>query len=292
MRSLSVSFAAFLFAASLAGCAGLTADKTPRQPATDSGATVGEARGSTSTVLSVNKPPRFTLSSPLKDNIIHDAAAHSSLRGPQQGLRTASSRALSKGKLDYASVLELAMNGNHDAEFELGAMFHDGDGVGRDFGKALEWYRKAASAGNRQAAFNLGLMLQNGEGAGADPDAARNWFIRASDAGDARGALQLGTMAYAEKDYSKALSYFLKSAGQGLADAQMNVGIMHIRGEGVPSQDLVGGYAWLTLSKEGGNQRAAAMLDGLSGKMTEEQKMEGKAKAQELGAEVNEAVGD
>lgn len=230
MRSLSVSFAAFLLAASLAGCAGRTVDKTPRQPATDSGATAG--------------------------------------------------------KLDYARVMELARNGNHDAEFELGAMFHDGDGVGRDFGKALEWYKKAASAGNRQAAFNLGLMFQNGEGTGADPDAAREWFIRASDAGDARAALQLGTMAYAAKDYSKALLYFLKSAGQGLADAQMNVGIMHIRGEGVPSQDLAVGYAWLTLSKAGGNQRAAAMLDNLSGKTTEEQRMEGEAKAQELRAEM------
>lgn len=230
MRSPSVSLAAFLLAASLAGCAGRTADKTPRQPATDSGATTG--------------------------------------------------------KLDYASVMELALNGNHDAEFELGAMFHDGDGVGRDFGKAIEWYTKAASADNRQAAFNLGLMLQNGEGTGADPDAARNWFIRASDAGDARAALQLGTMAYASKDYSRALPYFLKSAWQGLADAQMNVGIMHIRGEGVSAQDIVEGYAWLTIAKEAGDARAAAMLASLSYKMTEKQKMEGGTRAQELKIEM------
>lgn len=227
---------------------------------------------------------RFTLVAAIVPVMLVSACARPPSAKPPAQPSTASGAAIEK--LDYSQVLELALNGNHDAEFELGAMFHDGDGVGRDFGKALEWYRKAAASGNRQAAFNLGLMFKNGEGTIVDSDAARSWFIRASDAGDARAALQLGTMAYAAKNYSKALPYFLKAARQGFAEAQMNVGIMHIRSEGVSAQDVVEGYAWLTIAKDGGYARAAAMLESLSEKMTENQKMKGGTRAAELRKEM------
>lgn len=188
--------------------------------------------------------------------------------------------------LSYDLVLDLAKNGNHEAEFELGAMFHDGDGVEQSYARALEWYRKSAAAGNRQAAFNLGMMIKDGEGVSADAAAARSWFVRASDAGDVRAALQLGTIAYAEKDFSKALPYFLKAAKGGLAEAQLNAGVMEIRAEGVPAQDVVEGYAWLTLASEGGNTRAASMLESLSAKMTEEQRTKADARLGELKTEI------
>ncbi|NOS66855.1 MAG: sel1 repeat family protein [Candidatus Peribacteraceae bacterium] len=188
--------------------------------------------------------------------------------------------------LSYDLVLDLAKEGNHDAEFELGAMFHDGDGVEQDYAQALPWYRKAANAGNRQAMFNLGMMYKNGEGVSADPAAARGWFVRASDAGDVRAAQQLGTMAYEAKDFAKALQYFLKAAKGELPEAQLNAGVMYVRGEGVPAQDVIEGYAWLTLAKENGNARAASMLESLLEKMTAEEKTAGEARLEAVRKEI------
>jgi TPR repeat protein len=188
-------------------------------------------------------------------------------------------------KLSYDDVLARANDGDHYAEFELGAMYHDGDGVDQDYAQSLSWFKKAAQGGNRQAAFNLGLMYKNGEGTKEDMTAARGWFIRASDAGDVRAALQLGTMAYVEKDYAKARDYFLKAAKGGLAEGEMNAGVLYIRGEGV-SQDFVEGYAWLKIAKEAGNARASSLFETLKAQITSEQITKGDARAEELKKEI------
>ncbi len=184
----------------------------------------------------------------------------------------------------------MALNENHDAEFELGAMFHDGDGIDQDYAKALEWYTKAAQAGNRQAAFNLALMYRNGEGTSVNLDAAHGWFVRASDAGDVRAAFHLGQMSYtgqgATQDFEKALQYYLKSARGGFADAQMNAGVMYVRGEGVPKQDVINAYAWLKIASENGSTRAASLLTSLNAQLTEQQKTEGEARMVELKKEI------
>lgn len=186
-------------------------------------------------------------------------------------------------------VLEEAQKGNEHYQFELGAMYHDGDGVGRDFAQAINWYRKAAEQGNRMAAFNLGLMMKNGEGTAANLDAARSWFARAAEAGDARAANQLGLMAYTgdgmARDDGAALQYFTKAALGSLAEAQLNAAILYIRAEGV-AQDLVEGYAWLTMSKRNGWERAGTLLDQLVPKLSDEQKEKGDARVAEMTEEI------
>lgn len=194
------------------------------------------------------------------------------------------------GSLTYTQILTEAEKGNADAEFELGTMFHTGDGIEKDVDAAFEWYEKAAKNGNRQAQFNLGMMYKNGESVSQNIASARGWFIRASDAGDPRAALQLGTMAYTgegtDKDFEKALAYFLRGAKADLPEAQMNAGVMYIRGEGINDQNVIDGYAWLSLAKKNGNDRAASMLDTLTKQLTEAQIQEAKLRADELSEEI------
>ncbi len=194
-------------------------------------------------------------------------------------------------KLSYPQVLVMALNENHDAEFELGAMFHDGDGVEQDFAKALEWYQKAASAGNRQAMFNLGLMYLNAEGTEENKDAAIRLFTRAADAGDARAAFQLGQMSYlglngVPQNFTKALQFYTKAAMGGHAQGQLNTGVMYVRGEGMEAPDLVEGYAWLLIAGENKNEKAASLMQTLSAKLTEEQRKKGEQRAGVLRAEI------
>jgi len=59
-----------------------------------------------------------------------------------------------------------ARRGNHEAQFALGRMYENGDGVARDPVEAYAWYRRAALGGNeqaRQALARLRTELDNGE---------------------------------------------------------------------------------------------------------------------------------
>src|SRR5438445_9767441 len=79
---------------------------------------------------------------------------------------------------DYRTAFEMwtkaAGQGNADAQFGLGAMYDNGQGVAQDYQQALSWYRKAADQGNAEAQVNLGLMY--GKGRGAPRDYAQSLF--------------------------------------------------------------------------------------------------------------------
>jgi TPR repeat protein len=58
----------------------------------------------------------------------------------------------------------LAANQGHaQAQYNLGVMHANGEGVQQDFTKAVKWYRLAADQGDAKAQFNLGAMHANGE---------------------------------------------------------------------------------------------------------------------------------
>ena len=80
-----------------------------------------------------------------------------------------------------------AMAGDVDAQFNLGVMYANGEGVRQDYVKAREWYEKAAAQGNADAQFNLGLMYANGYGVRQDYVKAREWFGKACDNGSQIG---------------------------------------------------------------------------------------------------------
>ncbi len=50
---------------------------------------------------------------------------------------------------------KLAHQGNADAQFYLGLMYRNGEGVMRNDKRGLYWYSKAAQQGNADAQFNL-----------------------------------------------------------------------------------------------------------------------------------------
>jgi TPR repeat protein len=70
--------------------------------------------------------------------------------------------------------------------------------------------------------------------------------------GEAKAQLALG-FTYAEgklgvpQDYAEALKWFRLAAAQGIAQAQLMVGLMYSMGQGVP-QDFVEAHKWLNLA--------------------------------------------
>ena len=63
---------------------------------------------------------------------------------------------------DYATALRewtpLAKQGDAVAQYNLGVMYAQGQGVPQDYKTAVKWYRLAAEQGNADAQYNLGVM--------------------------------------------------------------------------------------------------------------------------------------
>jgi TPR repeat protein len=64
-------------------------------------------------------------------------------------------------------------------------LYDNGWGVAKDYGKAREWYEKAAAKDNARAMARLGLLYEIGWGVAKDYGTAREWYEKAAAKGDA-----------------------------------------------------------------------------------------------------------
>ena len=123
--------------------------------------------------------------------------------------------------LDSNQIQRLANQGDAEAQFNLGWMYYQGEGVRQDYAKAFEWYKKVANQGDSNAQFVLGLLYYKGEGV--------------------------------RQDYAKAAQWFLKVANQGDSDAQAMLGVMYNKGKGV-RQNVAIAKEWFGKSCDNGLQ--------------------------------------
>jgi TPR repeat protein len=128
-----------------------------------------------------------------------------------------------------------------------------------DVGTAEAMFRSMA-ASNADAEAWLGAVLID---RGANRDGLRH-IQRAADAGSSEGAHRLA-LVYAQglagtpRDEARALQLFEKAATAGHTRAQINLGILYMRGLGVP-RDLVNARAWLEKAAASGDPQALYTL--------------------------------
>lgn len=77
----------------------------------------------------------------------------------------------------------MAKKGDSNAQFALGVMYYQGNGIMADMGQAQKWIRKSAEKNHRQGQYNLGIMLANGQGSSADLVEAYAWLKISADNG-------------------------------------------------------------------------------------------------------------
>ena len=90
-----------------------------------------------------------------------------------------------KERFEKVKVKALAEKGDAIAQFNLGVMYDEGQGVEQSFKDAVKWYRKAADQGDADAQSNLGLMYYKGQGVEQDFKEAFKWWKKAADQGHA-----------------------------------------------------------------------------------------------------------
>ncbi len=157
------------------------------------------------------------------------------------------------GGLNFDEVRAKAERGDVEAQFDLGIMYANGEGVAADPTQAILWYRKAAEQGDVAAQNNLGGMFGRGEGVPKDGREAVKWYSKAAQQGFAKAQFNLGLMYDTgdgvSKDLIEAARWYGKAAEQGLAEAQYNLGMMHASGEGV-ARDLSESVKWYRVAAE------------------------------------------
>ena len=109
----------------------------------------------------------------------------------QQGLE-----ATKRGEYQTAFKLwlPLAEQGEASAQFNLGMMYDNGQGVKQDDVEAVKWYRQAAEQGYAKAQYNLGVKYYQGEGVRQDKGQAKEWFGKACDNGHQDGCKYYGKL--------------------------------------------------------------------------------------------------
>lgn len=91
----------------------------------------------------------------------------------------------------YCHWKPLAQKGNAEAQYNLGWLYANGNGMNVDPDKAMQWWQAAAEQGHAEAEFALGLAYTTGEGVRKDLSKAVHWFLQAAQRGhrDARDLL-------------------------------------------------------------------------------------------------------
>jgi TPR repeat protein len=153
---------------------------------------------------------------------------------------------------DYATALRewqpLAKQGDAVAQYHLGLLYSNGQGVPKDDAQARQWYEKASVQGHVDAQVNLGMLLDYGRGG--------------------------------PQDFKMAVRWYLRSANQGNELAQRKLGLLYERGDGV-QQDFVQAYMWYKLGAASGVKAGVVLRDALAIRMTSDQLLEAQKLARE-----------
>lgn len=81
----------------------------------------------------------------------------------------------------FRDLLDLAKQGNPEAQYELAGFYHWGRVGAANFTKARDWYQRSANQGNVDAMIGLAVMNGYGQGGPVDKRAAVKWLMIASN---------------------------------------------------------------------------------------------------------------
>lgn len=136
----------------------------------------------------------------------------------------------------------------------------------KDYGKAAEWFRKAAKHGYENAKVELGKLHVWGYGAPKDYTEARRLFYEGQGRTKGQAEFWLGIMAInglgREESPAEAAGWYEDAAYQGSVEAQYRLGILFEKGEGV-DRDMERARHWYRKAAEMAHPKAEAALERL-----------------------------
>jgi len=169
---------------------------------------------------------------------------------------------------DYSTALyefiQMAEQGDAGAQYSVGVMYENGEGVLQGYSEAVKWYRLAALQGMAKAQLKMATMYLGG-----------------------KGVLQ---------NYSEAVKWHRLAAQQGFAEAQFILALMYKKGEDLPLHtrenlplnisegflhSYMYGHMWANLAAHNGYIKAKDLREEIEGNMTSTQVNEAQQLARE-----------
>lgn len=155
-------------------------------------------------------------------------------------------------------IRPLAESGNPFAQWLLGDMYKDGEGLPKDMKMALNWWTKAAAKGLPAAQLSLGDSYAAGQGVPENWSEAVKWWRKAADQDVPRAQTGLGLALYrghgVQEDKAEAAKWFQKAADAGQTQSQAMLSRMYSFGEGGLKQSFVEAYKWVLIAGDEGKQ--------------------------------------
>ena len=165
--------------------------------------------------------------------------------------------------ITHEQLAYAAKQGNADAQCALGTHYLFGEGVEKNAGEAVKWYRKAAEQGNANAQYDLGASYYKGQGVNKNTEEAVKWFRKAAEQGSAAAQYVLGACYDSgegvEKNADEAVKWYCKAAEQGNDAAQYNLGFRYDKGQGV-NKNTEEAVKWFRKAAEQGIHEAQYKL--------------------------------
>jgi hypothetical protein len=139
--------------------------------------------------------------------------------------------------------------------YQVGLMYHYGQGVPANQAAARQWFEKAADENHADAQVALGRMYENS----GLISRARLWYARAALQEHATGEVCMGILAYNERNYAQAVAWFRKAAARGDGRALYNLAVMTANGVGV-APDKARAYQLYQQAAAAGDELASRAL--------------------------------
>lgn len=133
---------------------------------------------------------------------------------------------------------ENAYEGDANAQFKIGVLYHSGKLIGQDYKEAARFYKYSAEAGNKKAQINLASLFLFTKEITRNPHEAARLLKLAHKNGGTLAANNLGVLyelGYGvDKDYAQAADFYQEAADKGDCVAQEHLAALYRFGIGRP----------------------------------------------------------
>ena len=150
-----------------------------------------------------------------------------------------------------------------------------------DYGTAVREWRQPAINGDADAQFNLGQAYKLGRGVAVDLKAAEEWYRKASLQGHLQAEDNYALILFQNGDRQKSLPFIQKSAGRGEPRAQYILATALFNGDMV-KKDWPRAYALMTRASAAGLGAASASLAEMDRYIPLDQRQKGLVMARDL----------
>ena len=125
---------------------------------------------------------------------------------------------------------QTAIQGDKEAQYKLGLLYHHGRGIAQSYYRARYWYALSATQGYKNAQCNLGVFYYHGHNVIQNYHTAHYWFEQAAVQGSKNAQYNMGLLYHhgygVTQNYNTAQYWYKQAAAQGDREAQINSSII------------------------------------------------------------------